>query len=539
MKATFLTIAAILIFYSFPSAQTTVPAGSVSGTWTLAGSPYLVQGAIMIPNEATLTIEPGVTVNFQGSYKLFVQGRLLAIGTAADTITFTTDNTSVGWLGVHFENTPVTNDSSKFFYCKLQYGISPDHGGAFYIGFPKVIISNCRISNCTTYNTIGGGAIYCAGNSPIITNSTISNNTSTSNGGGICCENSNPTITNNTISNNSASSCGGGIYCFGIYNSSNAIILNNIISNNTAFNGGGIFCTNNSPTISNNIISNNTASYGGGIICTNDGTPTITNNTISNNLASVRGGGICCEYTYANPTFSNNTISNNSAASGGALSCTLYSNITLYNTIMWGNTATTSGHQVYLDDENSDPNFYYCDIQGGMAQFGLNSSIFYTGVFQNNIDADPLFVLPSLGSGTEFNGVTADWSLQETSPCINAGTPDITGLNLPATDIAGKPRIIGGRIDIGANEFGTPGSINDLLATFSMVVYPNPATNSITIEIQQKSQIEIINIKGQVIKTINSINPKTTIDIENIPSGVYVVKAKTDKGIAIRKFVKE
>jgi len=66
-------------------AQTAVTYGSVSGTWTLAGSPYLIQGNIMIPQDSTLVIQPGVTINFQGHYKIFALGRLIAVGTISDT----------------------------------------------------------------------------------------------------------------------------------------------------------------------------------------------------------------------------------------------------------------------------------------------------------------------------------------------------------------------------------------------------------------------------------------------------------------------
>ena len=46
-------------------AQTPVPGGPISGTWTLAGSPYQVIGETTIPNGQTLTIEPGVLVEWQ------------------------------------------------------------------------------------------------------------------------------------------------------------------------------------------------------------------------------------------------------------------------------------------------------------------------------------------------------------------------------------------------------------------------------------------------------------------------------------------
>jgi hypothetical protein len=540
MKKIFVAIAAIISMYSYSSAQTIIPAGNVSGTWTFAGSPYFIQGAIMIPNNTTLTIEPGVTVNFQGPYKLYPQGRLLAIGTAADTITFTAADTTLGWLGIQFDNTPITNDTSRFYYCKLQYSKATGNGGAFFIlGFSKVVISNSRISNCRTDSYPGGGGIQCSGSSPIITHNTITHNMTSYGGGGICCENASPVITHNIISNNTASNGGGGIECFGIFNASNAIITNNVISDNTSSFGGGICSSNNSPKILSNFIVNNTASKGGGIHCSNDGTPAIINNIISNNAAVDGGGGICCDYTYGNSAFANNTISNNNAARGGGLFCTLYSNITLQNTIVWGNTADTSGPQVYLDDENSDPAFYYCDVQGGTAAFGLNSGIFYTGIFQDNSNAIPLFISPTAGSGTGYDGLTGDWSLAAASPCINEGTPDTSGLFLPAIDLAGNPRIKGGRIDMGAYEYLLPNSINEVLNTFSMDIYPNPVINNLTIEIPNYSEIEILNIEGHVIKTIYNNGTKTTIDLEDLSSGVYLIKAINDKGIAIKKFVKE
>src|SRR5688572_3770467 len=112
---------AFCLFTSYIYSQTTIPAGNVSGIWAKAGSPYQVQGTIQIPDGQTLSIEPGVTIEFQGHYKFNVQGRLLAIGTATDTIIFTAVNTTTGWWGVRFDNTPATNDTSKIKYCKLQY----------------------------------------------------------------------------------------------------------------------------------------------------------------------------------------------------------------------------------------------------------------------------------------------------------------------------------------------------------------------------------------------------------------------------------
>jgi hypothetical protein len=49
-------------------------------TWTTANSPINLTADVTVNKEVTLTIQPGVTVNF-GSYQLIVNGILNAKGT--------------------------------------------------------------------------------------------------------------------------------------------------------------------------------------------------------------------------------------------------------------------------------------------------------------------------------------------------------------------------------------------------------------------------------------------------------------------------
>jgi len=72
-----------------------------------------------------------------------------------------------------------------------------------------------------------------------------------------------------------------------------------------------------------------------------------------------------------------------------------------------------------------------------------------------------------------------------------------------------------------------------------IMMYPNPATDKITISIPVKATLEISDVNGQIIQTINSSGIETTIDLRNISSGVYVIKAKTDKEIVTKKFIKQ
>lgn len=92
-------------------------------TWTKAGSPYLVQGGIMIGQNATLSIEPGVVVQFNSEGWLDVPGRLLANGTSDEPVTFTS-TTGSKWYGIYFGNQEVASSLQHVIIQHADTGIS-------------------------------------------------------------------------------------------------------------------------------------------------------------------------------------------------------------------------------------------------------------------------------------------------------------------------------------------------------------------------------------------------------------------------------
>lgn len=415
--------------------------GDVWGVWTKDNSPYYVVGEILVPIDSTLTIEPGVVVNFQGHFRFIIRGsaRLHAVGMETDSIYFTADDTTLGWHGLRFM---YGNDHSKLKYCRIEYGkatgTSPDNrGGGILCYYSSPTITDCTIRH---NSAVHGGGVNCEGSSAIIMRNDISNNIATDytspHGGGIYCLRSSLLIKHNRITGNSAGD-GGGMYCF---SEPGPVIEGNIISRNTCFSrGGGIYCEACSPIISSNVITENSG-YGGGIYC-HSTEAAIDNSVISENFSSLDGGGIHCYF--ADPvlrhnqivgnvavnnggaiycslrskiTLINNTISRNMGCNGGGIYCYRESKVTMVNTILWADSADGGvGPEVYLSSSFAPCTLTvsYSDIDGGESNIYVEpgSQLFWE---EGNLEIDPLFV--DMWSG--------DFNLRWRSPCIDRGDPD-------------------------------------------------------------------------------------------------------------------
>src|SRR5437870_4711822 len=119
---TLLTLIFLTVISFTLKAQTSVSGGIYSNTtWHKASSPYIVSDTIVIFPNVTLTIEPGVSVRFADNVILEVrQGKLIAAGTSADSITFTSNSLSpfTGiYTGIYLNGGSLT---SVFNYCNFR-----------------------------------------------------------------------------------------------------------------------------------------------------------------------------------------------------------------------------------------------------------------------------------------------------------------------------------------------------------------------------------------------------------------------------------
>jgi hypothetical protein len=83
-------------------------------------------------------------------------------------------------------------------------------------------------------------------------------------------------------------------------------------------------------------------------------------------------------------------------------------------------------------------------------------------------------------------------------------------------------------------------------------VFPNPATSEIQVIGNQSTviSIDIYNMLGEKVyqslvtgHSLSGVSPMTndpmTINVSSFPSGMYFVEIKTEKGVAVKKFIKE
>ncbi|MDD4372438.1 MAG: choice-of-anchor J domain-containing protein [Bacteroidales bacterium] len=77
-------------------------------------------------------------------------------------------------------------------------------------------------------------------------------------------------------------------------------------------------------------------------------------------------------------------------------------------------------------------------------------------------------------------------------------------------------------------------NINELGA-INARMFPNPATNNVTIEANGMNRITVINAVGQVVYDVELDNNNTQLSVAAFEAGVYVVRINTETGIATKR----
>lgn len=585
MKRFYLLILALGAWYC--QASTSITTASVSGHWTLAGSPYLVFNNIQVDSSASLLIDAGVQVVFQGAYVLNVYGQLQATGSMAQPITFgvsdttgwwdsTTNNGS--WQGIQFlPYGGAGADASVLQYCQLSYtkfdsasvyGPTPVYTllVARSLSVHNCVFSNNRslhgfmiyaytqpgqqiaFANCNFYdNNFAGPLLFIIdvfGGTSSFTGNAMQHNHS---GQSLVSATAvNMVFANNLIDSNESDR---GIIVFQSTASGSTTrvchvsFTQNRVYGNTSLANAAVCCLGGMIDIDRNYICNNqhtaditssTEGGGGLTIGPSSSGPddstfyTVRNNIIANNYSPFRGGGMVI--LFARAVVANNQIVHNSSVDGGAIYMENYLPVTIKNNVLWGN--------VTLPDSNSmnSPNVtgnqfssvaYDHNWTEHSALFDLDLGTSFTvssDTSTNITGASPELITPTLTDSVTESALGDNFTLWSTSPCIDAG--DTAGAYADSVDYVGRPRIMGSRIDIGAFEIdpATLAAGETARPRAGVRMYPNPTQG--TVHIESDEVIKVVTVTDALgLEVLRMIvnEPRVQLYLGNLPAGIFAV----------------
>ena len=70
-------------------------------------------------------------------------------------------------------------------------------------------------------------------------------------------------------------------------------------------------------------------------------------------------------------------------------------------------------------------------------------------------------------------------------------------------------------------------------------LYPNPVKDVLHLQCEDIRQYDIFSLDGKLVKSVQTIDNEAIIDLEDLNSGVYLIRITSDKGVLTRRVVKE
>lgn len=283
------------------------------------------------------------------------------------------------------------------------------------INFRNAETDSSRLCGFTVTNSSApaqGGALYCDGATPVISQVRFEGNEATS-GGAVFLNEAYPVFEDCEFVSNSGSDYGGAMY---LENSS--VSLDNCIFRDNFCGGddvtgraGAIFASNSSIYCRDSDFIENESQAHAGAIYLSYAQADLYRCNFSGNTAGGNVGGV---YFYNSELLNviNCTFYNNTGSDAGALRF-YHSTATvdvpfILNTVLWGN--SPSEITCSMDDLENELMIAYSDIEGGEEGIVTNDNAQILWL-DGNIEAEPLF----MDSGEHF------FAYESGSPCIDAG----------------------------------------------------------------------------------------------------------------------
>ncbi len=330
----------------------------------------------------------------------------------------------------------------------------------------KIEVKKCSFTGNSRYN---GGAISYKVQSGqtgnlLVENCSFTNNSCVDSGGAIVCDNSKVKIINCQFSKNKIGSSGKNGGAISMANSNSEILKCDFTENKTEKGiGGAIYSFKSDTLIQNCKFIENKSTAGGAVAIEGQksGDSTVINSLFYSNEAGASssfpvGGAIYVlgfdNGTEISPSSSkvvNCTFYDNKAGNtnGGALYVGVKSSSVVYNSIFYKNPTTDSSTPGLMFSAIGDANG---ELQAGNNAWDAVAQAHNSSGNSSNMGGN---ILLSTSPFASIAQGSADFlHLASGSPCIKSGKYPIAGVDFPTKDLAGKPRISGGKIDMGCYE---------------------------------------------------------------------------------------
>lgn len=144
-------------------------------------------------------------------------------------------------------------------------------------------------------------------------------------------------------------------------------------------------------------------------------------------------------------------------------------------------------------------------------------------------------------AGTSFPSGTASWSFDWIAP--EAGSGDVTfygAFNISNSNSSTSGDII--KLSTLTVQEDLATGVNELYAGDIITVYPNPVVDKLFIRSlsgRAYYKLSIINIEGKIVKEEKNLVFDQPVDLTVLSKGYYIVKIETERGITIKKIIKD
>lgn len=362
---------------------------ATNDTWKTGGT-YIVNSTVTVNDGCTLTIQAGVTVLFNQSQSINVDGSLVIQGTQSQPVTFFVNDTATQWGGINVDYGSISVNYGNF--ANATNAISAYNSevsvlnSEFSANTKAVYLSTCRdatVSGNTILDSRDDGIYVYAGNAGHLGNLTIENNIiDNSTEQGIDFYIYGTDFRNVTISHNTVGDSGSGIEIEFYYDViSNLTLLDNTLTGNENY---GIYADYYASNIENLLISENKV-YG----------------TVRVQSGSYDGSGIYFTYgSNSNSRIGNLTTSYNEVKDNGRYGICLLTNRIVGDAIIDRNEAENNDYiGIYVDGE-SYGEVYIRD--NTVSKNGVDGIYIYGNNFGNVTIARNQFI------GNGYNGISFD-----------------------------------------------------------------------------------------------------------------------------------